>query len=217
MYLPKLEMDEDVKDDKRIDTAFETLISKRGILLLLKLQQWKAPELFQNGQISDKTDIWQFGVLLMEMCGTDLRANKLPTKYSTEFKDFLLKCLTEDPKERPTAQQLLENTFICNYPQNEEEFQKHLSNFLQLSTKFLVKKDNAVGMISSDETVHRVLQEEMKNVFVNFVETLVKPLQNQNSHLQSILNEVIKQNAVLQQEFLKLKEDIQSLKTNNKL
>lgn len=35
-----------------------------------------------------------------------------PSKWSKEFNEFLSKCLTKDPNQRPSASELLEHSFL---------------------------------------------------------------------------------------------------------
>ncbi|KAJ3105217.1 Serine/threonine-protein kinase 4 [Phlyctochytrium planicorne] len=92
---------------------------------------WMAPEVIQEVGYGVSADIWSLGITCIEMADGrppyhnihPMRAIfMIPTKppprlenesrYSKEFKDFVARCLTKDPKERPSAETLLEDPFI---------------------------------------------------------------------------------------------------------
>eukprot|EP00008_Paramoeba_atlantica_P003824 CAMPEP_0201488026 /NCGR_PEP_ID=MMETSP0151_2-20130828/16492_1 /ASSEMBLY_ACC=CAM_ASM_000257 /TAXON_ID=200890 /ORGANISM="Paramoeba atlantica, Strain 621/1 / CCAP 1560/9" /LENGTH=379 /DNA_ID=CAMNT_0047873229 /DNA_START=176 /DNA_END=1312 /DNA_ORIENTATION=- len=92
---------------------------------------WMAPEVIQEVGYDYKADIWSLGITAIELAESrppyanihPMRAifmipsrppPKLsePGQWSSEFNDFVGKCLTKNPDERPTASQLLKHPFI---------------------------------------------------------------------------------------------------------
>ncbi|SCU77830.1 LADA_0A02432g1_1 [Lachancea dasiensis] len=92
---------------------------------------WMAPEVIMEGVYYDtKVDIWSLGITLYEIatgnppyCEIEaLRAMQLITKskpprlegreYSAALKEVIALCLDEDPRERPTAEELLKTKFM---------------------------------------------------------------------------------------------------------
>ncbi|KAJ3449936.1 p21-activated protein kinase [Anaeramoeba flamelloides] len=92
---------------------------------------WMAPELIRGQDYGVKVDIWSLGIMAIEMAEGEppyleyppLRALFLiathgppelnePEKWSDEFKDFLVKCLDQNPDTRASADQLLRHPFI---------------------------------------------------------------------------------------------------------
>mmetsp|Transcript_15717 Transcript_15717/g.24880 ORF Transcript_15717/g.24880 Transcript_15717/m.24880 type:complete len:1235 (-) Transcript_15717:280-3984(-) len=93
---------------------------------------WTPPEGFKGG-VDAKGDIWSLG-----LCALQLATGKVPDqgkpvwkiawarvmapapklkdtgahKWSFEFRDFVSKCLTKDPKKRPSAKELLNHQFM---------------------------------------------------------------------------------------------------------
>ena len=90
-----------------------------------------SPEVLSNSEYNKKTDIWSLGITAIEMAEGDppyshinyMRAMfviqkkpaqslTVPEKWSVEFNSFVRRCLTLDPKCRPTAKELLLDPFI---------------------------------------------------------------------------------------------------------
>uniref|UniRef100_A0A7S3Z794 non-specific serine/threonine protein kinase n=1 Tax=Lotharella globosa TaxID=91324 RepID=A0A7S3Z794_9EUKA len=97
---------------------------------------WMAPEIVQNKQYDGKIDVWSLGCTCIEMAtqhppNYNLPADKailkimtspspkLPAGFSTEFNEFVNKCLIKDTTLRPDLEALLKLPFIVNAPGNE--------------------------------------------------------------------------------------------------
>ncbi|XP_052198479.1 serine/threonine-protein kinase 1 [Diospyros lotus] len=92
---------------------------------------WMAPEVIQENRYDGKVDVWALGVSAIEMAeGLPPRSTVHPMrvlfmisiepapmledkeKWSLLFHDFIAKCLTKDPRLRPTASEMLKHKFI---------------------------------------------------------------------------------------------------------
>ena len=117
-----------------------------------------SPEIINSQPYDSKSDIWALGVLLYELMTFKMPFNAVslsllqikinkgvyhspPGIYSSELKDLLKKCLTLDPKERPTINEILQLPLIkerINHFLKEVQYDQDLSK--TMAKKYKDKK-----------------------------------------------------------------------------
>lgn len=93
---------------------------------------WMSPELIMGKNYDHKVDIWSLGIVLREMAegnppfgeqppyralylisSQELPPLANPENWSSEYMDFLTKCLYRDPSKRPESDELLGHPFVA--------------------------------------------------------------------------------------------------------
>lgn len=150
---------------------------------------WMSPESLQNENYTSKTDIWSLGITSIELAeGVPPYQDKLPymvmelikrkpaqslsepKRFSEAFQNFVKLCLTIDPDERPTAQDLFGHPFVLTGEQNQHllsEFVLELRSFFDpasipngqnvfeasvpINSKFFARDNKANSICSQEE------------------------------------------------------------------
>jgi NIMA (never in mitosis gene a)-related kinase len=106
-----------------------------------------SPEIINSKPYDSKCDIWALGILLYELMTFKMPFNAVslpllsikinrgvyqppPDTYSSEIRDLLKKCLTLDPEERPSIDDILQLPLIKNRINNflnEVQYDQYLS------------------------------------------------------------------------------------------
>ena len=113
---------------------------------------WMSPEVLHNQKYTSKTDIWSLGITAIEMAEGEPPYNDRypymamerikvkpaqnltnPERWSPAFNDFVRQCLTIDPDERPTAEDLFRHPFV----QTGERYIAHLRALVASSTDLI--------------------------------------------------------------------------------
>ncbi|KAL3525685.1 hypothetical protein ACH5RR_014057 [Cinchona calisaya] len=100
---------------------------------------YMSPEMVVGGDQSSAADIWAIGCLVVEMftgapvwrcsdiagllmrIGVGDEVPEIPGKLSEEGKDFIRKCFVKDPKNRWTAEMLLDHPFLSDHNHHDDD------------------------------------------------------------------------------------------------
>jgi len=128
---------------------------------------WMAPEVIQEVGYDVKADIWSLGITCIEMAESKppysnvhpMRAIFMipsrapprltePEKWSIEFNDFVGKCLTKNPDQRPSAHDLLVHPFI-----QKSKLRALLQPLLDQQDQIIsrIGRDSALGVEHKEE------------------------------------------------------------------
>ena len=129
-----------------------------------------SPEIIESKPYDSKSDIWSLGVLLYEMMTFKMpfNANSLasliikitrgnyippPVIYTKDLRELVSKCLTLDPKNRPTIKEILGMPFIkfhiksfLDEAQYNKEFSKTITKKYKEKEKTNIKPKEAKGI-----------------------------------------------------------------------
>lgn len=153
---------------------------------------WMAPEIFQEIAYNEKADIWSLGITGIELAEgypplSDVHpmraiflipsapAPKLKeaNSFSSEFNDFLDKCLQKDPENRKTAVELLDHPFI---KPSLEIFDKNHASHPVLKEFIISNNDNLIEYRKNQKE-----DEEEENEDNGGDSTMVKVKDNNNT------------------------------------
>lgn len=110
-------------------------VSPEGSTIIMKSVKgsipWMAPEVLMGQGYGKSSDIWAVGCLVLEMAlgrnpwghfdnimqamyriGMGTKGPEIPESMGTPCKNFVDRCLSRDPKQRPTAPELLDDPFV---------------------------------------------------------------------------------------------------------
>ena len=119
-------------ETKLIDFGYATFCPENGFIRSGKIGSmfWMAPEISQGKAYNEKSDIWSFGIMVMEMFLGDppyftsgesnesiayrLAQGDIPKvdSMSSELQEFVERCLFVHPEDRPSAEELLNDKFL---------------------------------------------------------------------------------------------------------
>jgi len=155
-------------------------------------------------QYDGRCDIWSLGITVIEMADgfppyykfKPKRAMMMvpikppptveePSKWSSDFLDFVAKCLVKDPERRGTAQELISHAFIQK-ARGPEVLQARIKDVLKNRKKEREDSNSSISSSGSQDSASKLEQSESLQQ-VNEPETeKQKSLEQSASHFEAI-------------------------------
>ena len=210
------------------DFGFAKIVTKKGDLRRVKTFMNKikftAPEIFENKNFTEKTDIWLLGVTFFQLMtfkfpfkgDTDDEKmesilneykNDYNYSYSDNFKELINKMISKNPDKRPTPDDILDMPFIrkrmeCYVNENENKFLETQKTF------------NIFGNLEEIQTVEDNIGEDQKE---NKKEIRIIDNLEENHKVEDNKEEIREKIVDINNNIAKIKEEKEDIKEDNNI
>ncbi|KOM45858.1 hypothetical protein LR48_Vigan06g116400 [Vigna angularis] len=123
---------------------------------------WMAPEVIQESRYDGKVDVWALGVSAIEMAEVLFMISIEPApmledkeKWSLYFHDFVAKCLTKEPRLRPTASEMLKHKFFEKWKTGSAAMLPKLEKAREIRASMALQVQTLAPAASEDQLVSK--------------------------------------------------------------
>ncbi|XP_059658757.1 mitogen-activated protein kinase kinase kinase 2-like [Cornus florida] len=153
--IPRLNLKRDKEIAKIADFGLAMKIGKKRSPKLRGTAMYLAPESVRHQEYQPHSDIWAFGCTVLQLItgtspwhcephtqpcdllyhiGWGKKLPEIPSWVSKEAKDFLEKCLVDDPKSRWSADMLLGHSFVTSMGSATKDVKEETRNTARVSS-----------------------------------------------------------------------------------
>ncbi|KAK4263599.1 hypothetical protein QN277_028989 [Acacia crassicarpa] len=140
---------------------------------------WMAPEVIQESRYDGKVDVWALGVSAIEMAeGLPPRSAVHPMrvlfmisiepapmledkeKWSLHFHDFVAKCLSKEPRLRPTASEMLKHKFFDKWKTGSTAMMSKIEKARQIRKSMALQAQTIAPAALEDQSNEQKLNDD---------------------------------------------------------
>uniref|UniRef100_A0AAY4DPX7 Protein kinase domain-containing protein n=1 Tax=Denticeps clupeoides TaxID=299321 RepID=A0AAY4DPX7_9TELE len=141
----------------------------------------RAPEVSmaeERGSYDERCDIWSLGISVLDLAEYIWITNT-ENIWSEDFKSFVRAALTVDPARRPTAQELLNHSFILNMQSRQRQLRRRVFSIQEHPKKHISRET---------ETMNVAKQKRLEKLHISCKTETMKEAQQRLPENQNIMH-----------------------------
>ena len=172
---------------------------------------WMSPQVVNKINYDMKTDIWSLGITCAELCNGEPPFSNLSPKnimektamnppcvddiinkneHTSEFYDFVKKCLEIDPRKRPSAKDLINHKYIRKYSKGNRYLKELISKHLEDIEKYrkIMNEINKKKMKeNNDNRINEINKDIKTNEKIGLLSNIISEQSGMNSEKDDLL------------------------------